>query len=72
MTGLVFADGGAAFLRKPLQTEEEKKRLLGVGFGLRWTFNPHATALLDIGFPAGDTSVEEDRPRAYYAVSLGL
>ena len=72
LTAIVFLDGGAGFLRKPLQTEEQKKRLTGVGFGFRWTLSPYTQALLDIGFPVGDTSVEKDTPRLYYAVSIGF
>jgi len=72
LTAIAFLDGGAGFLRKPLQTEEQKKRLAGVGFGFRWTLSPYTQALLDIGFPMGDTSVEKDTPRFYYAVSIGF
>lgn len=68
-----FYDGGAAFLRHPLQTEEEQRRLQGVGIGLRWTWTVHASAVLDLGLPVGDTSSEdEDRPRVHYAVNVGF
>ena len=69
-----FYDGGAAFLRKPLQTEEQQRRLQGVGVGLRWTVNPYTSAVLDLALPVGDTSSseDEDRPRVHYAVTLGF
>ncbi|MBI4227020.1 MAG: ShlB/FhaC/HecB family hemolysin secretion/activation protein [Candidatus Omnitrophica bacterium] len=68
-----FYDGGAAFLRKPLQTEEAQRRLQGVGVGLRWTWSPSTSAVLDLALPVGDTSSEdEDRPRIHYAVNLGF
>lgn len=68
-----FYDGGAAFVRKPLQDESEQRRLQGVGVGLRWTVNPYTSAVLDLGLPVGDTSSEdEDRPRVHCAVALGF
>ena len=72
LTVVGFFDAGAAYLRKPLVGEEEKKRLHGVGVGLRWSRTPYMSALLDLGFPVGDTSSEKDRPRLYYSVNLGF
>lgn len=71
-TFVTFLDGGAGFLRHPLQTEEEKTRLWGVGWGLRWSISPYTAASLDLGFPVGDTSTEKDTPRLYYSVAIGF
>lgn len=67
-----FVDGGAGFTRHPPQSEEAKKRLLGWGFGFRWKLTDYTTAFLDAGFPIGDTSIEDDFPRVYYALAVGF
>lgn len=72
LTLVAFVDGGAGFLRHPLQAEEEKRRLIGVGFGLRWVLTPYTQASVDLGFPVGDTSIEKDTPRLSYGVAVGF
>lgn len=67
-----FADGGAAFLRKPVGGEEEHKRLIGVGCGFRWSLTSYTSALVDIGWPVGNDSSEGNEPRLYYAFNAGF
>ena len=72
LTVVGFVDGGAAFLRKPILGEEEKERLVGVGFGARWALNASTNLLLDVGWPVGNDASEGNAPRLYYALNIGF
>ena len=72
LTFVGFVDTGGAFLRKPLQTEEARRRLTGVGVGLRWALSQHMAASVDLGLPVGDTSSDENRPQVHYSINAGF
>lgn len=68
-----FVDGGAAYFRERTFEGEVKKRfLLGTGFGVRLDLGRTFSLQLDLGWPLGDKSTDEDQWQAHLALRAGF
>ncbi|MGH7197513.1 MAG: ShlB/FhaC/HecB family hemolysin secretion/activation protein [Candidatus Omnitrophota bacterium] len=68
-----FVDGGAAYFRERAFEGEVKNRfLLGTGFGVRVDMGKTFSLQLDLGWPLGDKSTDEDQWQTHLALRAGF
>ncbi|MDD5226732.1 MAG: ShlB/FhaC/HecB family hemolysin secretion/activation protein [Candidatus Omnitrophica bacterium] len=68
-----FIEGGQVFNLKRQQPSSEKNRtLLGAGFGVRFYINPDLNFQMDLGFPFGDESSENNDMMVHLSARVGF
>lgn len=68
-----FLDGGKTYIRERSADGVVKdKFLLGTGFGLRFDLNNNIAFVIDLGWPLGDTSTDEDQMQVHLSFRAGF
>jgi len=69
---IAFLDFGQGFLNGPKLEEESSQHLMGVGGGLRVSFNDHLQARVEVGVPVGDQSTDGKNARLHFILRAGF
>lgn len=68
-----FLDGAKTFSNTRLtDTSVKDKFLLSVGYGLRVNLERDLAFQVDVGYPIGDDSSDEDRPQTHFSMRAGF
>lgn len=68
-----FLDGGKTFFReRSVESILKDKFLLGTGFGLRFNLDRNISLSVDLGFPIGDDSVDENQMQVHISALVGF
>ena len=64
--------GETAYRGRARPTEEKNRFLMGTGFGTRINFDEYLNLQLDVGYPIGNKSTDEDRAQLHLSVRSGF
>ena len=68
-----FIEGGKTFFReKSAEGAVKDKFLLGTGFGVRFDLNNNVSFVVDLGWPLGDKSTDEDQMQVHLSLRAGF